>query len=66
MLKKKITLKKTNLQGQNLAHYQTVLSFLKVKIQKLNHIHKKIAKQVAEYYHYSSYISEKIVIEKKQ
>lgn len=65
-LEKKIAWKKTNLQRQDLACYQAVLSFLKVQIQKPDHTYKEIAKQIAEYYDYCLYISKKIVIWERQ
>lgn len=57
----KIASKTTNLQGQNLARHQAVLSFFNIQIRNPDHTRKKTARQVAESYGCGFYVSKKIV-----
>lgn len=60
-LKKLLSSKKVNLQGQDLARHRAVLSFLEVQIQKPDYLREEIAKLVAECYGRGSYVARKII-----
>lgn len=63
-LKKNITSKKINFQGQNVVCYQVILNFLKVQIWKPDHIYEKTARHITECYGDGLYIFKKKFNEK--